>query len=120
MVFKAAINQSQVTLVHPNDPRNRCAENLCPFPLQFLEWGIAMSSRGLLTYLLGLLLWKIAAVYLGLLFSCVSHFIAQHLLVIYRCKFDVIGARPWSHNQKTKMSIIADVYHFNHNFIAGL
>ena len=33
MVFKATINQSQATLVHPNGPRNRCAESLYPFPL---------------------------------------------------------------------------------------
>ena len=31
MVFKATINQSQVTLVDPNDPRDRCAECLYPF-----------------------------------------------------------------------------------------
>ena len=31
MVFKATINQSQVTLVNPNDPRDRCAEILYPF-----------------------------------------------------------------------------------------
>ena len=28
MVFKATINQSQVTLVNPNDPRDRCTESL--------------------------------------------------------------------------------------------
>ena len=33
MVVKATINQSQVPFVHPNDPRNRCAESLYPFPL---------------------------------------------------------------------------------------
>ena len=32
MVFKATINQSQVTLAHPNDPRNRSAQSLYPFP----------------------------------------------------------------------------------------
>ena len=31
MVSKATINQSEVTLVHPNDPTNRCAESLYPF-----------------------------------------------------------------------------------------
>ena len=31
MVFKATINQSQVTLVNPNHPRDRCAESLYPF-----------------------------------------------------------------------------------------
>ena len=34
MVFKATINQSQVTFVHPNDPGDRCAEILYPFPLK--------------------------------------------------------------------------------------
>ena len=37
MVFKATINQSYETLVHPTDPRNHCAESLYSFPLQFLE-----------------------------------------------------------------------------------
>ena len=37
MVFKATINQSQVTLGHPNNPTNRCAESLYPFFLQFME-----------------------------------------------------------------------------------
>ena len=50
--------------------------------------------KGPLTYLLGLLLGKILAVYLGLLFPCIVHFIAQYLLLIYRCKYDVIGAGP--------------------------
>ena len=33
MVFKATIDQSQVTLLHPNESRNHCAESLHPFPL---------------------------------------------------------------------------------------
>ena len=33
MVFKATSNQSEVTLVHPQDPRDRCAHSLYPFPL---------------------------------------------------------------------------------------
>ena len=33
MVFKATINQSEVILVHPNDPENRCAESLSSFLL---------------------------------------------------------------------------------------
>ena len=33
MVFKATINQSEVTLVHPNDPKNLCAESLTSFLL---------------------------------------------------------------------------------------
>ena len=37
MVIKAMINQSWLTLVHPNDPTNRFAESLYPFPSQFLE-----------------------------------------------------------------------------------
>ena len=32
MVFNAAVNQSEVTLLHPQDPRNRCAHSLYPFP----------------------------------------------------------------------------------------
>ena len=32
IVIKATINQSQVTFVHPNDPGDRCAEILYPFP----------------------------------------------------------------------------------------
>ena len=49
--------------------------------------------KGPLTYLLGLLLEKILAVQLKLLLPCISHFIAQYLLaiLIYRCKYDVIG-----------------------------
>ena len=35
MVRKVTINQSWVTLVHTNDPWNRCAERLYPFPLYF-------------------------------------------------------------------------------------
>ena len=31
MAFKATINQSKVTLVHPKGPRTHCAENLFPF-----------------------------------------------------------------------------------------
>ena len=31
MVFKATINQSKVTVVHPKDPKNRCVESLHPF-----------------------------------------------------------------------------------------
>lgn len=30
---KATINQSQLTLVYPNNPRNRCPEGLYPFSL---------------------------------------------------------------------------------------
>ena len=37
MVIKATINQSWLTLVHPNDPTNRFAESLYPFSLQLLE-----------------------------------------------------------------------------------
>ena len=33
MVSKTTINQSQVTLVHSNDARNRCTECLYPFPV---------------------------------------------------------------------------------------
>lgn len=40
MVLKATINQSWLTLIHANDPTNRFAESLYPFPLQFLEEGI--------------------------------------------------------------------------------
>ena len=49
--------------------------------------------KGPLTYLLGLLLEKILAVQLKLLLPCISRFIAQYLLaiLIYRCKYDVIG-----------------------------
>ena len=36
MVLKATINQSWLTLIHPNDPTNRFAKGLYPFPLQFL------------------------------------------------------------------------------------
>ena len=41
MVFKATVNQSQVhvTLVHPNDPKNHCAESLYPFFFEFVELG---------------------------------------------------------------------------------
>ena len=45
MVFKATINQSQVTFVHPNNPRDRCAEILNPFLLKSLwiiKWGIGI------------------------------------------------------------------------------
>ena len=44
MVFKATINQSQVhvTLVHPNDPKNHCAESLYPFFFEFAEWSITI------------------------------------------------------------------------------
>ena len=38
MVFKATTNQSYVTLVHPTDPKNLCAESLYPFSFHFLEW----------------------------------------------------------------------------------
>ena len=31
------------TNVHPNDPRNHCAENLCPVHLEFLEEGIVLA-----------------------------------------------------------------------------
>ena len=44
MVFKETMNQSQVTLVHPNDPKTRYAESLYQFPLQFLQWGIWTSE----------------------------------------------------------------------------
>ena len=44
MVFKATINQSQVMLVHSNNPTNCCAEGLYPLPLQFLE-GVQKSSK---------------------------------------------------------------------------
>ena len=41
MVALNTIGQSQLTLVHPSDPRNHCAENLTSFPLyKVLEWGI--------------------------------------------------------------------------------
>ena len=33
LVFKAAISQSEVTLVNLNGPRNLCAESSCPFSL---------------------------------------------------------------------------------------
>ena len=33
MVALSTINQSLLMLVHPNDPRNGCAESLYPFPL---------------------------------------------------------------------------------------
>ena len=36
MVLKATINQSWLTLIHPNDPTNRFAKGLYPFLLQFL------------------------------------------------------------------------------------
>lgn len=39
--FKATINQSWVTLVHRNYPRNRWTESFYPFPLQFREWGMS-------------------------------------------------------------------------------
>ena len=55
-------------------------------------------------------------VYLCPPFPCIGHFIAQYLLVICRCKYVNIRPRPWSREQKTKMSIISDVYHFNHFF----
>ena len=32
-ILKATIDQSQVTLLHPNESRNHCAESLHPFPL---------------------------------------------------------------------------------------
>ena len=38
---KATINQSQLTLVYPNNPRNRCPEGLYPFSLWCMEWRIA-------------------------------------------------------------------------------
>ena len=38
MVFKATTNQPYVTLVHPTDPKNLCAESLYPFSFHFLEW----------------------------------------------------------------------------------
>ena len=44
MVFKETMNQSQVTLVHLNDPKTRYAESLYQFPLQFLQWGIWTSE----------------------------------------------------------------------------
>ena len=34
------IDQSWLTHVHPNDPRNHCAQNLYPFSLEFTKWGI--------------------------------------------------------------------------------
>ena len=46
LVFKAAITQSKVTLVHRNDPRNRCAESLYPFLLQFPEREITYTLQG--------------------------------------------------------------------------
>ena len=48
MVFKATINQSQVhvTLVHPNDPKNHCAESLYPFFFEFVEWSITIMIHG--------------------------------------------------------------------------
>ena len=33
MVFKATIDQSQVTLLHSNEPRNHCAKKLVPISL---------------------------------------------------------------------------------------
>ena len=41
MRFKATINQSKITFVLPNDPKNGCTESLYSLPLWFLEWGIA-------------------------------------------------------------------------------
>ena len=34
------IDQSWLTHVHPNDPRNHCAQSLYPFSLEFMKWGI--------------------------------------------------------------------------------
>ena len=34
------IDQSWLTHVHPNDPRNHCAQSLYPFSLGFMKWGI--------------------------------------------------------------------------------
>ena len=45
MAFKATINQSLVTLAHPNDPTNHCAESLYLFPL-FLEFEITIVPCG--------------------------------------------------------------------------
>ena len=39
--YQDVIHQSKVTLVHPNDPRNRGTKSLHPFSFQFfLEWKI--------------------------------------------------------------------------------
>ena len=40
MVFKTTTNQSYVTLIRSNYPRNGYAESLHPFSLQFLEQGM--------------------------------------------------------------------------------
>ena len=40
MVALNTIDQSELTLVHPNDPRIRCAQNL------YLFWGSFLESPG--------------------------------------------------------------------------
>ena len=40
MVALNTIDQSSLTLVHPNDPRNPRTQSLYPFSLDFLKWGI--------------------------------------------------------------------------------
>ena len=74
--------------------------------LDYLKW----ENRGLWTG------YQKMDVYLCPPFPYISQFIAQYLLVICGCKYVNIRPRPWSREQKTKMSIISDVYHFNHYF----
>ena len=40
MVALNTIDQSSLTLVQPNDPRNHCSQSLYPFSLEVLKWWI--------------------------------------------------------------------------------
>ena len=42
MVAMYTINQSNLTLVHPNNARKHCTQSLYPSSLEFLKWGIVL------------------------------------------------------------------------------